>query len=166
MHTNGPRRLSRYCVHFTAVRILRDAYGISAHQFRRACLESIKKKGDSGEHLIASLESRLDAVIHRMNFVKTCREARQRVGHGHVRVNGKRVDIPSYRVFPGDFIEIRDNVHNLAKDALESNKREIPDYCEVDKEKVCGKFLRYPAFVDVPYCVPVKIQQIVEFYSR
>jgi small subunit ribosomal protein S4 len=114
------------------------------------------------------LESRLDAAVYRLKFVPTVFAARQIVNHGHVRVNGKRVNIPSYRVEEGDEIEIKEKSRELpvVLEAMESPERDVPDYYTVDYNKMKGTFLRVPLLAEVPYPVQMEPNLVIEFYSR
>jgi small subunit ribosomal protein S4 len=141
---------------------------IGARQFPRIYEEATRRHGDTVENLIGLLERRLDAVIYRMKFVPTVFAARQFVSHGHVNVNGKRVNIPSYQVKEGDVIEVREKAKNFAVvlEAIESPERETPEYMEVDARAFKGTFVRTPKLADVPYPVQMEPHLVVEFYSR
>src|SRR3546814_611637 len=141
---------------------------MSERQFRNLYREADRRRGDTGENLIGLLERRLDAVVYRMKFVPTPFAARQIVNHGHIRVNGRRVNIPSYSVKDGDEIELRQSMHEnpIVLEAVQSQERELPDYMEVDHKKMKGKYLRAPSFSDVPYPVQMEPNLVVEYYSR
>jgi small subunit ribosomal protein S4 len=148
---------------------LKGYYGnIGEKQFRKIYEEASRRKGDTGETMIQLLERRLDAVVYRMKFVPTVFAARQIVGHGHVLVNGKRVDIPSYRVSDGDVIELKQKSRELpvVLEGVQSPERDVPDYLEVDHGKMRGTFVRPPSFTEVPYPVPMEPNLVIEFYSR
>lgn len=148
---------------------LKGYYGnISERQFRRVYQEASRRAGDTGENLIGILESRLDAVIYRMGLVPTVFAARQFVGHGHVLVNGRRVNIPSYSVREGDEIEIREKSKQSVKvlEMIQNPERTVPDYIEFDAKNLKGKYVRVPKLADVPYPVVMQPNFIVEFYSR
>ena len=148
---------------------LKGYYGnISEKQFRKYYAEAVRRKGDTTENLIGILERRLDAVVYRMKFVPTVFASRQFVNHGHVTVNGKKVNIPSYMVKEGDVIEIREKSRNIPMviEALASAEREVPEYMDVDLSKGKGTFVRVPAFEDVPYPVQMEPNLVIEFYSR
>jgi len=169
---HGQRRkgkISDYGTQLRAKQKLKGYYGnISEKQFRRYYQEAIRLKGDSGENLVGLLERRLDAVVYRAKFVPTPFAARQFVNHGHVKVNGRRVNIPSYLVKPGDVIEVKDSSKELTI-VLESvglAERDVPDYIEVDHSKMSAKFVRIPQLADVPYAVQMEPNLIIEFYSR
>ncbi|GMV61338.1 MAG: 30S ribosomal protein S4 [Parvibaculum sp.] len=169
---HGQRRkgkLSDFGVQLRAKQKLKGFYGnISEKQFRGIYKEADRLKGDTGEILIGLLERRLDAVVYRAKFVPTVFAARQFVGHGHVLVNGKRVNVPSYRVREGDVIEVREKSKQLALvlEAAQSAERDTPDYLEVDHDKMVAKFVRTPAFADVPYAAHMEPNLVIEFYSR
>jgi small subunit ribosomal protein S4 len=148
---------------------LRGYYGnISERQFRGIYTEAIRMRGDSGAHMIALLERRLDALVYRAKFVPTVFAARQFVSHGHIKVNGKRVTIPSYRVKVGDAIEVKDKSKQLAAvlEAVALAERDVPDYIEVDHSKMTAKLTRVPQLTEVPYPVQMEPHLVVEFYSR
>ena len=169
---HGQRRktkLSDFGTQLKAKQKLKGYYAnISEKQFRRIYDEAARMKGDTSENLIGLLESRIDAIMYRAKFVPTPFAARQFVSHGHVRVNGKKVNIPSYRCKVGDTIEVRDRSKQLALvlEAVDLAERDVPDYIEADHTKMAARYLRQPAFADVPYPVIMEPNQVVEFYSR
>jgi small subunit ribosomal protein S4 len=169
---HGQRRkgkLSDYGVQLKAKQKLRGYYGnISERQFRGIYQVARKQKGDTGAHMIGLLERRLDAVIYRAKFVPTVHAARQFVSHGHIKVNGKRVTIPSYRVKVGDVVEVKDKSKELALvlEAQALAERDVPDYIEVDGAKMTAKMTRVPLLTDVPYPVQMEPHLVVEYYSR
>jgi small subunit ribosomal protein S4 len=169
---HGQRRkskLSDYGVQLKAKQKLRGYYGnISERQFRGIYQEAIRMKGDSGAHMIGLLERRLDAMIFRAKFVPTVFAARQFINHGHIKVNGKRVNIPSFRVKVGDVVEIKEKSKqmNLVLEAQALAERDVPDYIEVDAGKMTAKLARIPAPGDVPYAVQMEPHLVVEYYSR
>lgn len=169
---HGQRRkgkLSDYGVQLRAKQKLKGYYGdISERQFRGVYQEAIRLKGDSGANLIGLLERRLDAVVYRAKFVPTIFAARQFVNHGHIKVNGRRVNIPSYKVKVGDVIEVKDASRQLPLviEAAALPERDVPDYIEVDHAKMTAKYLRIPHLSDVPYPVMMEPHLVVEFYSR
>ena len=169
---HGQRRkgkLSDYGVQLRAKQKLRGYYGnVSEKQFRGIYHEAIRLKGDSGENLIGLLERRLDAVIYRAKFVPTVFAARQFVNHGHIKVNGHRVNIASYTVKVGDTIEVKEKSKQLALviEATQLGERDVPDYLEVDHSKMTAKFARIPHLNEVPYPVQMEPHLIVEYYSR
>ena len=125
-------------------------------------------KGDTGENLIGLLERRLDAVIYRAKFATTIFSARQLINHGHVKVNGKKVNIGSYSVKEEDFIEIRDKSKKLAiiDIALANKERETPEYLQMDEKNKKLKFIRIPKFEEVPYPIVMEPNLVIEYYSR
>jgi small subunit ribosomal protein S4 len=169
---HGQRRrgkLSDYGIHLRAKQKLKKYYGdITEKQFHRTYLEAARMKGNTAENLIGLLERRLDAVVYRAKFVPTIFAARQFVNHGHVLVNGRRVNIPSYRVKVGDVIEVREKSREIPMvlEAIASPEREVPDYIEVDHKKMVARFLRVPELADVPYPVQMEPHLVVEFYSH
>jgi small subunit ribosomal protein S4 len=163
------RKLSDYGTQLRAKQKLKGYYAnINERQFRNYYAEASRKTGDTGEHMIGLLERRLDAVVFRAKFVPTPYAARQIVNHGHVSVNGQRVNIPSYLVEEGDLIELRGKAKDLilVLEAVKSTEREVPDYIEADHGKMTAKFLRTPKLGDVPYAVQMQPSLVVEFYSR
>jgi small subunit ribosomal protein S4 len=148
---------------------IKGYYGnVSERQMRRYYDEAIRRKGDTGEHLIGLLERRLDAVVYRMKFAATPFAARQLVSHRHVKVNGRRVNIASYQVRDNDVIELAASAKELAVvlEATQLPEREVPGYMEVDHKAMKGTFLRTPKLADVPYPVQMEPSMVVEFYSR
>ena len=163
------RKASDFGIQLSAKQRLRGYYGnITEKQFRRIYHEAVRRKGDTSENLIGLLERRLDAAVYRMKFVPTVFSARQFVNHGHVLVNGKRVNIPSYRVKEGDVIELREKSRQIGMvlDAVESPERDVPDYMEVDYNHMKGTFVRTPVLADVPYPVEMEPNLVIEYYSR
>ncbi|MCH8092630.1 MAG: 30S ribosomal protein S4 [Proteobacteria bacterium] len=168
---HGQRRfkMSDFGVHLQAKQKLKGYYGnIGERQFRNYYREASRRKGDTGENLVGLLERRLDAVIYRMKFVPTVFAARQFVNHGHILVNGKRVNIPSYLVKEGDTIQLKEKSFEIPMvlEAMDSPERDVPDYVEVDYRKMKGTFIRTPKLADVPYPVQMEPNLVIEFYSR
>lgn len=169
---HGPtrrRKLSDFGIHLAAKQKLKGYYGnINERQFRRLYEEARRRRGDTGENLVELLERRLDAAVYRMKFVPTVFAARQFVSHGHIRVNGRKVNVPSYVVKDGDVIEVRQKSRELplVLDAISSTERDVPDYLEVDFNKLQGKFVRGPNLADIPYPVRMEPNLVIEFYSR
>ena len=169
---HGQRRkgkLSDYGVQLRAKQKLKRYYAnIVEKQFRGIYDEAIRMKGDSGANMIGLLERRLDAIVYRAKFVPTVFAARQFVNHGHVTVNGKRVNIASYRVKVGDTVEVKDASKQMAlvMEATGLAERDVPDYIEVDHNKMTAKLARVPAPAEVPYPVQMEPHLVVEFYSR
>ncbi len=168
-HGQRRKKPSDFGTQLMAKQKLRGYYGnIGERQFRRLYEEARRRRGDTGERLVELLERRLDAIIYRMKFVPTPFAARQFVNHGHVRVNGKRVNIASYLVKDGDSIELSDKAKQFATvlEAVKSTERDVPDYLQVDHDKMKGTFVRAPKLADVPYPVSMEPNLVVEFYSR
>ena len=168
-HGQRRRKPSDYGIQLFAKQRLRGYYGnITEKQFRRTYHEAVRRRGDTSENLIGLLEQRLDAVVYRMKFVPTVFSARQFVNHGHVSVNGRRVNIPSFRVREGDVIEVGDKSKQMALvlEASDSSERDLPDYIDVDHSKMKGTFLRIPKLADVPYPVQMEPNLVIEYYSR
>jgi small subunit ribosomal protein S4 len=169
---HGQRRkgkLSDFGTQLRAKQKLKGYYGnISEKQFRRYYAEAIRLRGDSGENLIGLLERRLDAVVYRSKFAATPFAARQLVNHGHVKVNGRRVNIASYQVKPGDVVELKDASKQMVVvlEATQLAERDVPDYIEVDHGKMTAKLARVPSLSEVPYPVQMEPSLVVEFYSR
>ncbi|PLX29469.1 MAG: 30S ribosomal protein S4 [Alphaproteobacteria bacterium] len=168
---HGARRKkpSDYGIQLAAKQKLKGYYGnIMEKQFRRTYDEAVKRKGDTVVNLVQLLERRLDAVVYRMKFVPTVFSARQFVNHGHVLVNGKKVNIPSYRVQPDDVIEVKQKSREmpLVIQAVESAERDVPGYLDVDLAKRTGKFVRLPEFDEIPYPVQMEPNLVIEYYSR
>ena len=168
-HGQRRRKPSDYGLQLQAKQKLKGYYGnITEKKFRRYYEEAVRRKGDTSEILVGELESRLDAVVYRMKFVPTVFASRQFINHGHIRVNGKRVNIPSYKVKEGDLVEVREKSRQLPMVllAVESPERDVPDYMEVNHNKMTGTFLRTPKLEDVPYPVQMEPNLVIEFYSR
>jgi small subunit ribosomal protein S4 len=163
------RKLSDYGTQLQAKQKLKGYYGnITERQFRRYYQEAARKQGDTGENMIGLLECRLDAVVYRAKFVPTPFAARQLVNHGHVKVNGRRVTIPSFQVKETDAIELTAKARDMALviEASKSGERDVPDYVNADHSKMTAKLLRTPKLSDVPYASQMQPHLIVEFYSR
>ena len=168
-HGQRRRKISDYGTQLRAKQQLRGYYGnINEKQFRRIYAEAVQTRGDTSEQLIGLLERRLDIVVYRMLFVPTVFAARQLVSHGHVMVNGRRVNIPSYRLGEGDEVEVRQksSQHPVVLEAIQTPERDVPDYMEVDFEKLKGTFVRTPMLSDVPYPVQMEPNLVIEYYSR
>jgi small subunit ribosomal protein S4 len=169
---HGQRRkgkLSDFGMQLRAKQKLKGYYGdLTEKQFRKIFTEAERVKGDTGENLIGLLERRLDAVVYRAKFVATVFAARQFVNHGHVTVNGKKVNIPSYRVKEGDVVEIRaKSKQNVAVlDAVALAERDVPDYVETDHSKMTATFVRTPGLGDVPYPVIMEPNLVIEYYAQ
>ncbi len=168
-HGQRRRKPTDFGTQLQAKQKLKGYYGnIGERQFRRYYSEAVRRKGDTGHNLIEVLERRLDAVVYRAKFVPTVFAARQFVNHGHITVNGKRVNIPSYKVGDGDEVQIKAKSRelDLVLQGAESNERDLPDYIEVDYKDMKERFLRGPKLEDVPYPVQMEPNLVIEFYSR
>ena len=169
---HGQRRkgkMSDFGTQLRAKQKLKGYYGdLTEKQFKRIYGDAARIRGDTGENLIGLLERRLDAVVYRAKFVPTIFAARQFVNHGHVTVNGKRVNIASYRVKEGDVIAVRDRSKQLAI-VLESTQlaeRDVPDYIDADHSKLTATYVRTPGLSDVPYAVQMEPNLVVEYYAK
>jgi small subunit ribosomal protein S4 len=168
---HGQRRrqkISDFGLQLRAKQKLKGYYGnLTEKQFAGTYAAAAKKRGNTAETLIGLLESRLDAVVYRAKFVPTVFASRQFVNHGHVLVNGKRVNIASYRVKPGDVVSVRERSRNMALvlEAIQSAERDVPDYLEVDGKGLSAKYIRIPELAEVPYPVKMEPNLIVEFYA-
>jgi small subunit ribosomal protein S4 len=169
---HGQRRkgkLSDYGVQLRAKQKLKGYYAnMSERHFRGIYDEARRFKGDTGVHMIGLLESRLDTVIYRAKLVPTVFAARQFISHGHILVNGRRVNIASYRVTVGDVVEVKEKSKQLALvlEATALAERDVPDYIDVDHSKMTAKLTRVPTLGDVPYPVVMEPHLVVEYYSR
>ncbi len=168
-HGQKRRKVSDFGHQLAAKQKLRGYYGnMTEKQFRRVYETSVKRRGDTAENMIGLLERRLDMVVFRLNFVPTIFAARQFVNHGHVRVNGRRVNIPSYQVREGDIIEVAERSKQLpvVLQAVQQPERDVPDYLAVDFKALKGTFSRVPKLADVPYPVQMEPHLVIEYYSR
>ena len=159
------RKPSNYSIQLQEKQKVRFMYGLSEKQFERLVNESAKMKGVHGENLFILLESRLDNIVYRIGFSNTRRGARQLVNHGHITVNGNKVDIPSYRVKPGDVVAIKENSadHKGIEIALANAKSRVP-FINYDEKKKQGTYVRYPQRNELN--AEINEALIVEFYSR
>jgi len=162
---NQRKKLSEYGMQLQEKQKLRHMYGVNERQFRNLFDKAGKMTGKHGENFMVLLESRLDNVVYRLGLARTRRQARQLVNHGHVLVNGSRVDIPSFRVAAGQTITLREKSRNLdvVKEAIEVNNF-VPDYLTFDADKLEGTFTRLPERSELP--AEINEALIVEFYSR
>ncbi len=169
---HGERRVSKlsdFGQQLRAKQKLKGYYGnISERQFRKIYTEASRLKGSTSEHLVGLLERRLDAIVYRAKFVPTVFASRQFVSHGHVSVNGHKVDICSYRCRVGDVVEVKEPSRQLTilLEAIKSSERDTPDYLEVDHTKMTAKLTRIPGLSDIPFPVQMEPNLVVEFYSR
>ena len=162
-------KLSDYGVQLNAKQKLKGYYGnLNERQFRNCYKEAIRQKGDSGENLIAILERRLDTIVYRSKFVPTVFAARQFINHGHVKVNGKRVNIASCLLKESDVVEVKDKSKEMALvvESMKSQERDIPGYITVDEKKCSSTFVRTPQFAEVPYATQMDPKLVIEYYSR
>ncbi len=159
------KKLSEYGIQMQEKQKVRILYGLNEKQFRRTFEKASKMKGIAGENLLVLLESRLDNMVYRLGMARTRRSARQIVNHGHILVNGKKVDIPSYTTKVGDIISVKENSmnHPAIIDSLEQN-RTVPAFLEMDKKNLTGKYLRTPERTELN--PEINEQLIVEFYNR
>ncbi len=162
------KKLTEYGLRLMEKQKLKFLYGgLREKQFRRYFEEASRSKGNTGQVLLQLLERRLDNVVYRLGFAKTRRQARQWIVHGHFLVNGKKVNIPSYRVEPGDVIEVKPSsrdIPQLLENLQNVDPRSIPSWLELDKENFRGKVLDIPK--DIQLEVPINLQYVIEFYSR
>ena len=169
---HGQRRkgkLSDFGLQLRAKQKLKGYYGdLTEKQFKRIFGEAARVKGDTGENLIGLLERRLDAVVYRAKFVATIFAARQFVNHGHVTVNGKKVNIAYYRVNEGDVVEVREKSKQIAVviEATQLTERDVPDYIEADHNKMKATFVCTPGLGDVPYAVQMEPNLVIEYYAQ
>ncbi len=165
---HGPtqrKKMSEYGLQLNEKQKLRHMFGVSERQFKNTFTKSAKMAGKHGENFMALLESRLDNVVYRLGLARTRRQARQLVNHGHITVNGRRVDIPSYRLANGQVIGIREKSLNLSivKESLELAVF-VPEFLTFDANKLEGTFNRLPERSEMP--LEINESLIVEFYSR
>lgn len=168
-HGQSRSKPTDYKIQLQAKQKLKGYYAnIGEKRFKRYYQEADRRKGDTSVNLIQLLESRLDAIVYRSMFVPTVFAARQFVNHGHVKVNGQRVNIPSYNVKPGDVIEVKEKSLTLPLyiQGTTSKEREVPEYLNVDHKKGTATYARLPEMDEVPYPVQMEPNLIVEFYSR
>ena len=167
-HGQRRKKPSDYGIQLMAKQKLKGYYGnIGERQFRRLYDEAVRRKGDTGANLIELLERRLDTVVYRMKFVTTVFAARQFVNHGHIKVNGRRVNIGSFMVKDGDTIEVKEasKTLNVVLEAVQSGERDVPDYVEIDHQRLKGTYVRVPKLSDVPYPVMMEPNLVTEYYS-
>jgi small subunit ribosomal protein S4 len=168
-HGQRRKKPSDYGTQLAAKQKLKGYYAnIGERQFRRLYEEAARRRGDTGENLIELLERRLDAVVYRMKLASTPFAARQLINHGHVLVNGRRLNIGSVALRDGDTVELRQKAKDMAVviEATQSSERDVPDYIEIDHERMRGRLIRAPKLADVPFPVTMEPNLVVEFYSR
>ena len=162
-------KLSDYGTQLEAKQKMKFYYGnINERQFRNVYRKAIQKKGNTTENLVGFLERRLDTVVYRAKFATTVFSARQLINHGHIKVNGKKVNIPSYLVKAEDTIEIKDKSKDIVTivGALVSKEREVPDYIQMDEKNKKATLIRIPKFSEVPYPIIMEPNLVIEYYSR
>ena len=162
-------KLSDYGTQLEAKQKMKFYYGnMNERQFRNVYRKAIQKKGNTTENLVGFLERRLDTVVYRAKFATTVFSARQLINHGHIKVNGKKVNIPSYLVKAEDTIEIKDKSKDIVTivGALLSKEREVPDYIQLDEKNKKATLIRIPKFSEVPYPVIMEPNLVIEYYSR
>mgnify|MGYP003251255959 FL=1 len=167
-HGNARRpKLTNYGIQLQEKQRIRHTYQLSEKQFYNTYLKASKKAGSAGENFLVMLESRLDNIVYRMGFTRTRRASRQLVNHGHVLVDGKKVDIPSFQVKPGQVIEIRERAKNLSviNEALEAATATV-DFVEVNKDAKKGTYVRYPERKELFTAQEINELLVVEFYNR
>ncbi|HEX2581257.1 MAG TPA: 30S ribosomal protein S4 [Dongiaceae bacterium] len=168
-HGQRRKKPTDFGLQLSAKQRMRGYYGsIGERQFRKLYQEASRRRGDTSENLIGLLERRLETIVYRAKFVPTVFAARQFVNHGHVMINGRRVNIGSYQVREGDLIEVRERSREMALvlGAIQSQERDVPDYLEVDHKKMTARLTRVPLLADVPYPVSMEPNLVVEYYSR
>ena len=162
-------RLSDYGIQLQAKQKLKSYYGnMNERQFRNCYRKAIKKRGDTVENLIGLLEKRLDIIVYRAKFALTVFSSRQLINHGHIKVNGKKVNIPGYQLKEEDTIELKEKSKQLAsvEVSLASKERDVPEYLQLDEKQKKIKFVRTPKFAEVPYPVLMEPNLVIEYYSR
>jgi small subunit ribosomal protein S4 len=168
-HGNKRRKVSGYGIQLAAKQKLKGYYAnMNERQFRRMYQEAARLRGDTAENLVGLLERRLDIVVYRMNLVPTVFAARQFVNHGHVKVNGRRVNIPSYLLKEGDTIEVAERSRNMPMvlETMARPERDMPEYLTLDPKSFKGQLVRVPKLADVPYPVQMEPNLVIEYYSR
>ncbi len=162
-------KASDYGIQLEAKQKMKFYYGnMNERQFRNVYRKALNKKGNTSENLVGFLERRLDTVIYRAKFATTVFSARQLINHGHIKVNSKKVNIPSYLLKEKDMIEIKDKSKEITVivAALVSKEREVPDYIQMDEKNKTAKLLRTPSFSEVPYPTIMEPNLVIEYYSR
>jgi small subunit ribosomal protein S4 len=166
---NKRGKLSDYGIQLQAKQKMKFYYGnMNERQFRNVYRKAMQKRGNTTENLVGLLERRLDTVIYRAKFAPTVFSSRQLINHGHVKVNGKKVNISSFLLKSDDQIEIRDKSKELVVIAgsLISKEREVPDYIQMDEKNKQAKLLRVPKFAEIPYPTIMEPSLVIEYYSR
>ena len=162
-------KTSDYGIQLEAKQKMKFYYGnMNERQFRNTYRKAMQKKGNTSENLVALLERRLDTIIYRAKFATTVFSARQLINHGHIRVNGKKVNIPSYLLKTEDTVELKDKSKDLTTiiGSIASKEREVPDYIQMDEKNKKAKFIRVPKFSEIPYPTIMEPNLVIEYYSR
>jgi len=162
-------KISDYGTQLEAKQKMKFYYGnMNERQFRNVYRKALKKKGNTTENLVGLLERRLDTVIYRAKFSTTVFSARQLINHGHIKVNGKKVNIPSCLINEEDTIEIRSKSKELTMilGSLQSKERDVPEYIQLDEKNKQAKLLRVPKFAEIPYPAIMEPSLVIEYYSR
>ncbi|QKX02949.1 30S ribosomal protein S4 [Wolbachia endosymbiont of Litomosoides sigmodontis] len=164
----GFKRLSDFGKQFAAHKKFKFYYAISSKQLRRTFLDAYNRKGYTADNFIGILESRLSSVLYHSGLVPTIYSAKQLISHKHITINDKVVNIPSYRVKPGDIVKIRERAAKIPiiVEATQKQERKAPDYLEADSKEYSVKYLRTPQYSEVPYSADMEVNLVVEFYSR
>ena len=160
---------SDYGIQLEAKQKMKFYYGnMNERQFRNIYLKAIQKKGNTSENLVGFLESRLDTIIYRAKFATTVFSSRQLINHGHIIVNDKKVNIPSYSVKTNDVIEVKNKSKDMAfiAGSLVNKEREVPDYIHMDEKNKKAKLIRIPKFSEIPYPAMMEPNLVIEYYSR
>ena len=160
---------SDYGTQLEAKQKMKFYYGnMNERQFRNTYRKAMKKKGNTTENLVALLERRLDTVIYRAKFAITVFSARQLINHGHIKVNGKKVNIPSYLIKEEDTIEVREKSREIVTitGSIVNQERDVPEYIQMDEKNKKAKFVRVPKFSEVPYPTIMEPSLVIEYYSR
>jgi len=169
-HVKSKRgKISDYGTQLEAKQKMKFYYGnMNERQFRNVYRKALKKKGNTTENLVGLLERRLDTVIYRAKFSTTVFSARQLINHGHIKVNGKKVNIPSCLISEEDTIEIRSKSKELTMilGSLQSKERDVPEYIQLDEKNKQAKLLRVPKFAEIPYPAIMEPSLVIEYYSR
>ena len=160
---------SDYGIQLEAKQKMKFYYGnMNERQFRNVYRKAFQKKGNTTENLVGFLERRLDTVIYRAKFAPTVFSARQLINHGHIKVNEKKVNIPSFLIKSGDIIEVKSKSKDMTTivGSLVSKEREIPDYIQMDEKNKKAKLVRVPKFSEIPYPTIMEPNLVIEYYSR
>ena len=168
-HGQRRKKPTDFGVQLMAKQKLKGYYGnIGEKKFKKYYAEAVRRKGDTGQNLVGILECRLDAVLYRAKLVPTVFSAPQTINHGHVLLNGKRCNIASGLLKPGDEISLKEKTKTMPAvlDAIASVERDVPEYIEADHNKFSAKFVRVPSLDEVPYPVQMEPNLVVEYYSR